>query len=166
MINVVKIISTAKDKANVLIAKFLRYGRDDVQTSKQISPFGVDSNPIKDMVAIYSQTGDKGETFIVGYVNKNSLAATGETRLFSTNDNGVVQVNLHLKKNGTIEIGGTANNLVKFNPLDSSLTAYNNLLKAELIKIQAALAAVGGAYAYVPPTIDITSSKVENLKCQ
>jgi hypothetical protein len=164
--NVVTIISTAKDSLNRIIPKFLRLGLNDVQTSKQLAPFGVDSNPIKDMAALYAKAGEKGETFIVGYVNVQSLANVGEVRLFSTNNNGVVQVDIKVRNNGNIELGGNANNLVKYTPLNTGLNNQLNGINTELVKIQAAIAALGGAYAYAPVTLNISSSQVNNLKCQ
>src|SRR5688572_1357771 len=102
----IKIISTELDRFNRRLAKFLRYGKNDTQTALQVGPFGVDANPIKDMIAVYAPTGEKGETVVIGYINKNQLAEPGEHRIFSTNASGAVQASVYLKTNGVIVITG------------------------------------------------------------
>ena len=72
-----------------------------MQTSIEAMPYGVDSNPIKDMVAVYSETTGKGETVIIGYLNKNLKAEVGEFRTFSTDSNGGRKV-LYLAKKITV----------------------------------------------------------------
>lgn len=117
MLNLVKTISTELDNLNRRIVKFLRFGRSDVQTSLQASAPGVDANPIKDMVAVYAATEEKGKTVIVGYINKNQISKPGEYRTFSTNDEGDEETYIYLKDDGTIEIGGASDNMVRFAPL-------------------------------------------------
>jgi hypothetical protein len=124
--NIVKVISSAYQNAKLFV-KFLRYGNDDVQNNHQFASFGIDSNPIKDLVAIYIETGVKGESAIIGYINPSQIAAVGETRIYSTNADGVVQMFIHLKNDGTAELNGTGNFLVKFNELQ---TAFNELKTA------------------------------------
>ena len=51
--NFVKITSTSIDELSRRIIKFLRLGRSDVQDSIQVAPFGFDSCPVKDMIAVY-----------------------------------------------------------------------------------------------------------------
>src|SRR5687767_2696330 len=106
MLQLIKIISTELDKVNRRVAKFLRYGKNDTQTALQAGPYGVDSNPIRDMIAVYAPTSEKGDTVVIGYINKNQLAEPGEYRIFSTNVDGQVQASVHLKANGVIVITG------------------------------------------------------------
>ena len=123
---VVKVISTAKKSGERLI-KFLRLGKEDIQEVVEVSPYGVDSNPIEGMVAIYAPTGQQGQAVIIGYVNKNQIAEPGETRIFSTDDSGTVKFDLFLKKDGTAEFGGNTKNMVRYQEL---AIAFNQL-KAE-----------------------------------
>lgn len=104
--------------------KVLRMGRHDIQECKQASPFGIDSNPIKGMVAVYDVSGTNGEAVIVVYVHKHNIAAAGETRIFCTNDDDEEQFYVWLKKNGTLELGGDQYNLVRYQQLE---TAFNQL---------------------------------------
>jgi len=116
MINLVKVISTELKNARLFI-KILRYGKNDVQTPKQVSPYGFDSNPVKDMVAVYAKCGSDNNNVIIGYINKNSIAKVGEMRLFSTDKDGVEKFYYYLKDDGTTEIGGNTNFAVKYNEL-------------------------------------------------
>jgi len=130
--NLVKIISTSLDSFGKLIVKFSRFGNKDIQTSIEVSQYGVDSNPIKGMVAIYTPTTSNGDTFILGYLNKNRLADVGEFRTFATDADGVEKFYIWQKSDGTCEIGGDTNFAVKFNELKTEFnklkTDHNNFL--------------------------------------
>lgn len=146
------------------IIKFIRYGKDDVQEAEQIAPHGIDSHPIKDMVAIYADTTTLGEPVLIGYINEDQLAEMGETRLYSTNANGELQSWIWLKNNGTIEFLGNAHNLVRYLPLSSSLNALTISINTELGKIAAAIGTLGGAYVPGAVSINIADAKIEELK--
>jgi len=122
--NLVKVLNTELDSLSRRVVKFLRLGKSDVQTSLEAAPYGIDSNPVKDMVAVYAPTGEKGKTVIMGYINKQQLAAKGETRLYSTNADGELQLYTWLKADGTMEIGGSTKNMVRYQELE---TAFNQL---------------------------------------
>jgi len=53
-----------------LIIKVLQFGP---KTAKQISPFGIDSNPLENYTAVYSETSNAGESVILGYIHKNYI---------------------------------------------------------------------------------------------
>lgn len=144
--------------------KVLRFGKSDVQTPREIAPFGVDSSPIKDMVAIYSETSERGKSVIVGYINPKQVAQPGETRLFSLNFLGEEAATVYLTKNGNIELNGNSDNLVKFTPLNNSVNGFTSQLQTELLAISTAIATLGGTY--VPSTLNfnITASKADTVK--
>lgn len=123
MINLVKVISTSIINNKTLV-KVLRYGKNDVQTPKQITPYGIDSNPVKDMIAVYAKCGSDNNNVVIGYINKNSIAKVGEMRLFSTDKDGIEKFYYYLKGDGTTEIGGNGNFAVKYNELK---TEFNKL---------------------------------------
>jgi hypothetical protein len=156
--NFVKVDSTTTDTLMRRVIKFLRLGKKDVQTSLQVSPHGIDSNPVKDMVAIYGETMQKGETVIVGYLNKNVLAAAGETRIFSTDSDGELQAYVWLKADGTMELSGNAKHLARFEELKSGFdqlkTDFNNLVTA----FNSHMHPTAGTGAPSPPTVTGTSS--------
>lgn len=161
----VQILSTAFDDLKRRIPKFKRFGNSDVQTSFEASPYGIDSNPIKGMVAVYSETSEKGKTVVVGYLNKNQLAKPGETRLYSTNDSGELKIYCWLKDDGTIEFGGNTDNLIRYEKLNIALQAQVDLLNTELAKIAVVLNTLSpGSYTLTPIELDISTAKIEELK--
>lgn len=121
--NLVKTISTQIKKGERLV-KFLRFGKNDVQECQQSSSFGDDSNAPKDMIAVYSATGEIGSPVIIGYINKNQLAGIGEKRIFSLKSNGDLAQYVWLKNDGTAEYGGDTDNFVRYSKLE---TAFNRL---------------------------------------
>jgi hypothetical protein len=111
----IKVISAEFNSIKQRVVKILRYGKSDIQTGLESGPYGLDSNPIKDMIAVYGKTESKGQTIIVGYLNKNQLAATGEFRTFSTDADGNLKFYIWQKADGTCEIGGNTDFMVRFN---------------------------------------------------
>lgn len=174
MIKITKVISTAFDNLNRLIPKVLVSGKDDVQTGTEISPYGVDSNPIKDMYAVYAKTETKGKKVIIGYLNVNRLAETGETRLFSTDDSGALQTYIWLTKDGFIELGGDADHAVKFSKMKEVIeelqTDLANLKQAfnSWVVVPndggSALKASSATWAGTPLTKDIDDAKNDKIK--
>ncbi len=147
MSSITKVISSKFDDLKNRIVKVLRFGKDDVVTAYQASPYGIDSSPIKDMVAIHANTSVRGEDVIVGYINKDQVASPGEIRIH--NDKNYI----HIKDTGIIEIGGNTDHLV----LHSVMQTQFNILRNDLNMARAALS--------LPPTIaDITNAKTLKIK--
>jgi hypothetical protein len=144
--------------------KVLRYGKSDIQTPTEASPHGIDSNPVKDMIAVFSDTEESGKPVIIGYLNKNRVADVGELRLFSTDKDGKEVFYAYLKNDGTMELGGKVDNLLRFIPLDAALQQMAIDLNIELVKISAAISALGGAYGVTPISIDISQAKIDEIK--
>lgn len=184
MINFTKVDSTEQDSLTRRIIKFLRLGKSDTQTSLQASPHGIDSNPVKDMVAIYMKTGVQGESVIVGYLNKNQIAETGETRLYATNASGTEQFHIHMKSTGVCEFDGDeiqflgqVHNLARYMPINAGLQAQAALINSNYAAILVNLAALNVAvnillpgsvptpYVPVPVTVDIAAANNDKLKC-
>lgn len=162
--NVVNIDSSTFDTFKRRVLKFLRLGLRDVQTAKEAGPYGVDSSPIKGMVALYAPSGVKGKNYIVGYLNINQLAQPGEFRAYSTDGNGALKTYLWLKADGSMEVGGSSDNLVRYSPLDQSLQNLATALNQELAAISAGILAAGGTYTPGTITIDIASAQTPNIK--
>tara|TARA_R110001632_G_scaffold50157_3_gene125244 strand:+ start:369 stop:863 length:495 start_codon:yes stop_codon:yes gene_type:complete len=149
------------DAAKRMVVKILRLGANDVQTSKQISPFGVDSNPIKDMVAIQGETSIKGETVIIGYIGKEHITEAGETRLYSTDADGVLKATIHLKADDTLEMMGDSNFAVKFNELE---TAFNELKTKFNSHTHTGVTAGAGVTGTTPTPSTANISAAKNIK--
>ena len=124
--NIVKIDSSRIGDLGRRFVKFLRYGKNDVQEKMQVSPYGDDSSPIKDMAAVYAPTGEMGKEVIIGYINKNAIADPGEKRIFSTDMDGVVKTYIHLKNDGVMEVGGDQDFAARFNELKSGFDELRN----------------------------------------
>lgn len=163
---ITRTISSFIDKLKRREIKVLRFGKSDVQTSVEVGPYGIDSNPIKDMIAIYSETSEKGKTVIVGYMNKNQLAEPGEVRLYSTDENGSLKNYIWIKNNEEIEIGGSGNNLVRYNQLDQAMADLASYLDQQFNLISSGISTAGGAYAPTPAQIDISGAKADKLKTE
>lgn len=171
----IKVISTTLDDVKRRLVKYLRFGVGDVQESVVSAPFGIDSNPIPEMVAIYAQTTGKGDTVVVGFINKELLADVGETRLFSTNDAGALQTYIHLKNDGNMEIGGASDNMVRFSELKAGFDQLKSDVNSHITNWNAFATAYvpgGPAAPGLPPTAttsssssaSVDSSKIDEIK--
>lgn len=171
-----KVISTATDRMGRIIVKILRFGRDDVQTAVQVSPFGDDSNPTKDMVAVYAPTSEMGKQVIIGYLNVKSLAEVGGKRLFSTDANGNKKAVIYLRSGGDIEINGDKDNMVRFSELEKSFNQlrddFNKVVTAFNVHVHASAAPgppvpptpVPNSVPAIPSTATVAAAKIDNVK--
>lgn len=169
MNNFVKVISTEIDTIKRRVVKILRFGKSDVQTALECGPYGIDSNPIKDMVAVYAPTEEKGKVAIIGYINKNQKALPGEFRMFSTDANGAEKFYVWLKNDETIEIGGNSNFVVKFNELKTEFNAlkksHNDLLTEYQAHVHVLTLSSGtGTAAPTVSTQTPNTSNIDNAK--
>lgn len=159
-------ISLATIKSSVItngkrILKVFQFGP---KTAVQANPFGIDSNPLKEMVAIYADTTERGEPVILGHINKNQIANPGETRLFSLDSNGLLKASIYLKNDGSIEINGNSDNAVMFTPLKTGLQNQDGAINSELSKIATAITTLGGTYVPANILTNIDASKVDQVK--
>lgn len=176
MITVVKMISNSYDSFGRLISKFQRMGKADIQEVITVGPFGVDSRAIKDMVAIHAQTGVSGESVVIGFINKDCIAAIGENRIFSTDENGILSTYIHLKNDQTMEIGGNTDFMVRYSELENAFNElkndHNNLVTAFNSHMHATAATgppsiptpIPSSIPATPSTADITGAKIEEIK--
>lgn len=123
--NFVKVISSIIDSFGVKV-KFQNKGRDDVRETEQISPAGFESRPVKDMMAIYMKTQQDGDDVIIGYLVKDAIVDVGESRMFSTDSSGQLQFAIHLRNDGTAEIGGDSDFMVRFSELKNGFDALKS----------------------------------------
>lgn len=173
MIKLIKVIST-RFFETFMMTKFLGMGKDDVQETKTATPYGFDSAPIKDVVGVQVQTTINGENVVIGFLGKNGKAEAGESRMFSTDENGVVQIDIYVKKDGTIEFGGNAGNLIRYqqtadsiNEIKNDINDLKNLLASWVVTPNdggAALKAVLSTYFASPLIEDISGAKIDELK--
>lgn len=172
MITLGKIISTELDNIKRRLVKIQLFGKSDIQTPKEGMPFGLDSNPTKDMIALYAESKEKGKAYIIGYLVKNQKAEVGETRLFATDAQGNEQGYAWLKKDGTLELLGNTNFAVKYNELKIELDAlkksHNDLLteyKAHIHPTNISAIVVSPTVStQIPNTSDFSKAKNAKIK--
>ena len=157
-------VDASEVKDDIRIVKVLVMGKDDLRTPASIGPYGDDSHPIEEVIALYGSTGEKGDDVIIGYINKNQIAKLGERRLFSTDSKGNVKAFVYLKNDGKLALNGDEHNATRHSPLDSSLSSLVNSINAELTKVAAGLAGVGGVYVPTPLSIDISNAKSDDVQ--
>ncbi len=132
-----------------------------VETRKNANPFGFDSVPIEDLIAITSDTLSQEDPVVVGYLNKKTLELlkVGESMMYSTDDEGEYKSIITLRKDGTAEILGIGDFMVRYNKLDAGMQKFVNDLNTQLTT---ALAPVPFTWVNVP--LDISKSKIEEIK--
>lgn len=174
--NITKVISTAISEGRRIVTA-LRSGRTDVVEATQAVAFGDDSNAPKDMVAVYLQS-EKKAGVIVGYLNKNALAEVGGKRIFSTNSQGVEQIAIYLRADGTMEIGGDADNMVGYTELKAGFDQLKSDVNALISTFNAHVHPFVGvgpgnpgtttptATSGTPSAASIDNCKKDNLKIQ
>lgn len=172
--NIVEIISS-KLKSSYRWLKFYRYGRVDTMERRESLPYGVDSNPVKGTRAVFTTTSSAGQGVVIGYINTNQKADVGEFRTYATDSDGNEVFYTWMKNNGTMEIGGDQDNMVRYSELESAFNELKQDFNNHLINWNAfALAYVPGGPTAVgtPPTAldsqssnaDISGAKIDEIK--
>lgn len=170
----IKTISSELNKFGQRVVKFIGLGKNDTKTAVQISPPGTDAPPIKGMVAVYSRTASKDGAVVVGYLLKDLVAKPGEHRTFSTNTDGELKFYIWQKDDGTCELGGDADNLLRFSKTKEVVDEIQNDIAALKQVFQtwapvandggAALKAAAAAWMGQPLQKNIDDAKIEEIK--
>lgn len=142
------------------ILKILQFG---AKTVTEAAPFGLDSSPLEGMTAIFAETSETGDALVIGYINKNQLSNPGEYRMYSLKQDGSEAIDIYLKNDGTCELGGNSDSLVKYNPLMEALINSDAQINQELEKIRIAISSLGGSYLKEDVATDISDSKSAKL---
>ena len=153
------VISRVKQAIDEFI-KVLRYGKSDVQTADQVAPFGLDSKPIKDVLAVHSTTSSSNDSLILGYIIKlSNKTDEGETYFYSMDASGNIKANILLKKDGVIEINGNTDNAVRYAALNTAIQTFITNLN---LKLTTAFATV--PYTWVNEPLNISAAKIDDIK--
>lgn len=144
----------------------MRITKSLIYSSKVAYPFGFASNPTKKQIAIRAETGNKSDSIIVGFLDPNALAGLGlgDSLQYATDENGNKTATLILRADGTAEIIGDTDNAVRYSELNNGLQNHTSQIQAELTKIQTAIGTLGGTYAPGTLSMDISNSKVDEIK--
>ena len=173
----IKVISSIVTNSQRLI-KHLGLGNADVQESRELSPFGVDTRPVKDVLGVRMDTTEKGISVIVGYVQSNRVAKEGESRFYSTDTSGQEVAYMYLTDAGDLELNGNDDNAVRFSELEKGYNElksdFNALVTAYNSHIHITTATVGPSPTpgVIAPTTStgqsssasISASKVDKVK--
>ena len=131
--------------------RILKVQQFGAKSANEVAPFGIDANPIKGMTAIYAETSNNSETVVIGYINENQLANSGELRLYSVDENKTLKSFIWLKNDNTIEFNGNTYSMVRFEPLKQGLQSTDTAINTELSKIATAINSIApGAYTPTP----------------
>ena len=171
---IVKIISSVVNNGQRMV-KFFQFGKSDVREKVEVAPYGVDSAPIKDIRGVSTTTSRIGQQIVFGYINSQQVSNPGEFRTYATDSDGNQVFYTYMKNDGTYEVGGNSDFMVRYSGLE---TAHNQLRDDlnSFINIWNAFAA-----AYIPggPSVvgqpatagtatqsssDITPAKIEEIK--
>lgn len=172
--NRAKTDSTRSNSFGQRLIKFLRLGRNDVREVTQAAPHGIDSHPTKGLIAIYAPTGSNGTGSVIGYINPQALADVGELFLYSTDDQAAVQFRIKLRNNGTCEIGGDTDNMVRYSKLEDAFNElrddFNTFVNSVYnVHVHPGVTPGSGSTAVTPTvgqasTADISPAKIDEIK--
>lgn len=157
-----KFISSSFDSGRRRIKAIVK-GKSDIRRFFEAMPFGEDSLPPEGTRTIVIDTEEKGRMMVIGYINENQLddLTNGEKRIYSLKQNGDISQFIYLKSDGTMEIGGNSDFMVRYTALE---TAFNQL-KSDYNSHMHPTAATGSPS---PPTVvntsDITLAKIDEIK--
>ena len=134
-----------------------------IKSSRQVLPPGMDSVPIEGdqgIIIMIDQT--EGKTVAIG-VYPDPQAESGEVRFYSRNDSGVEQSFLWIKKDGTIEINGSAESAVAFAALKSGFDTLKSDFNTFLLHVHG-VAGTPPVPPAVPSTASVDSSEVVDVR--
>lgn len=143
------------------ILKVFQFG---AKTAKEVSPFGFDGCAPENWTAIYGETSNKGESVVIGYINKNQLSEVGGSRMYALGSSGEVVGYVYARASGVLELNGNEFSGVRFQNLVQAINAQNSLINAELSKIAVSIGALGGSYIVSNVTTNLTSSESATVK--
>ena len=160
MITLAKVKSSSIENFKRII-KVLQFGP---KTAKECYPFGFDSSAPENWTAIYSDTSNKDESIIIGYINKNQIAEVGGSRMYGVANSGEVVSFLYARASGVLELNGNEFSGVRFQNLVTAINAQNSLINAELAKVAISIGALGGSYTPNTISTNLTSSESPTVK--
>lgn len=133
MNKLLSLLSSEYDRLGRLVVKAWN-GGSYTYTAEEAGPWGMDARAIKGTVGLYAPTQRDGDELFLGWLIKDRLAEIGETRLFSTDANGVQKFNAWLRADGTMLLGDsiTPADYANFAVLYNESLAENNKLKATI----------------------------------
>jgi hypothetical protein len=171
-----KIAINKDGESNVRLLQVQISEDEDVQTVEQFRMPGDDAAPINsdDDNNILSKcvVFDIGESWKIAFVVDDGIvpdSTPGVKKIYSIDPAiGAIAAWQKFLTDGVIEINGNADNAVAWQDLDdafnTAVTGFVAQVQAELVKIQTAIAAIGGSYTPGTLTLDLSGAKVDEVK--
>ena len=153
----------------IRMIKLTVFGRNDSRECENAGPFGFDSAVPSDFVAVYANTGASGDNVVIGFINKNQICESGESRMYSTDSEGnEVKFYSHMFTDGTCHFGGDADFMVRFNELKKGFDQLKNDFNSHVHVTTATVGPSSTPGTIAPPTTSssasIDSAKIEEIK--
>jgi len=161
MITLAKVRETFVEKGKLIIKSLTLKG---AATAKQVTPFGIDSNPLGNWTAIYADTTNAGEAVILGYINKDYITEQGEIRIYSIGDDQAVKAYAYARKDGVLELNGSAFSAVRYQNLKTQIELLQSQINSQWPLIASGIATGGGVYTPTNVSVDISSSECSTVK--
>ncbi len=149
------------------------FGRSDTRTSFLGTSFGEDYIPPKNAKMVQISSTNSSESVIVCVVNKaNDSLNVGEKVIYSTDANGNIKAEIHLRNDGTVQILRGEDFAVRYSELENQFnelnSKFNSLVSAYNSHVHTAPSS-GGLTTTTPSlaeqsTADITLTKIEEIK--
>ena len=133
-------------------------------TAKQVYPFGFDSQPLEGVTAIYSDTSNKDESIIIGYINKNQLAEVGASRMYALGESGEVSGFVFVRASGVLELNGSDFSAVRYENLKAKIDLLQTQINSQWPLIAAGIATGGGNYTPTSVNVDFSNTQSPTVK--
>lgn len=157
--NVIATITQITITSGKRILQFIGMGKIPY-TGSEYMPYGIDSAPIEGTPALYADTSNRDVRVISGYKNQHQKALPGEFRCYATDADGNVTIDLYMRNDGSMEIGGNANHMTQWEALNQGLATY---FANQNTAIEAGIASAGGTYT-APAALDISAARLNDIK--
>lgn len=162
MISLSKISSSAIDGGKRIL-KVIGIG-GSAYTAKESYPFGFDSVPPEGYTALYSDTSNRDESVIIGYINKNQLSEIGGARIYAVGSSGEVSGFLYARASGVLELNGSDYSAVRFQELKTQIDLLQTQINSQWPLIASGIATGGGSYTPTNVDIDLANSESPTIK--
>jgi hypothetical protein len=161
MVTLAKVRDTFIEKGKLIIKSLTLKG---ATTAKQVTPFGIDSNPLDNWTAIYADTTNAGEAVILGYINKNYITEKGEIRIYSIGDDQAVKAHAYARKDGVLELNGDDFSAVRYQNLKTQIDILQSQINSQWPLIATGIATGGGAYSPTNVNVDFSNTESATVK--
>ena len=166
IMNLIKIISTTYKRLTGAPGKSLNCNVSGLGESEceLYSVPGIFAKPADETIGLQINLEFGRIIFATHNYKLNKDINTGETLIYSIDNNGNLKAQGHFDKNGNIILNEGTNSAVKFIPLNLALQNMVTAINANLTATATAITNLGGTYVPVPILLDISGAEVPEVK--